>query len=69
MEINEIMQLVISNGFAIVVAVWCLKFTFDTIAKQFEKTTTQLTELTQAVNHNTTVLSNIISRIENDDGK
>ncbi len=66
MEISEIMQLIISNGFAIVVAVWCLKFTFDTIAKQFEKTTTQLSELTQAVNNNTGVLSHIIDRLEND---
>lgn len=71
MEISEIMQLVISNGFAIVVAVWCLKFTFDTIAKQFEKTTTQMAELTEAVNHNTQVLSNIVTRLDDkiDDSK
>lgn len=66
MEISEIMQLIISNGFAIVVAVWCLKFTFDNIAKQFDKTTTQLSELTQAVNNNTGVLSHIVDRLEND---
>ena len=66
MEISEIMQLIISNGFAIVVAVWCLTFTFDNIAKQFDKTTTQLSELTQAVNNNTGVLSHIVDRLEND---
>ena len=67
MEISEIMQLIISNGFAIVVAVWCLKFTFDNIAKQFDKTTTQLSELTQAVNNNTAVLQHFVSHL--DDGK
>ena len=66
MEISEIMQLVISNGFAIVVAVWCLKFTFDTIAKQFEKTTTQLAELTETVNNNTAVLQHFVSHLDND---
>ena len=66
MEISEIMQLIISNGFAIVVAVWCLKFTFDTIAKQFEKTTTQLAELTEAVNNNTAVLQHFVSHLDND---
>lgn len=64
MEISELMQLIISNGFAIVVAVWCLKFTFDTMAKNYESTTDKLTQLTEAVNHNTQVLSNIVTRLD-----
>jgi hypothetical protein len=64
MEINEILQLVISNGFAIVVAIWCLKFTFDTMTKQFDKTSNQIAELTQAVNNNTAVLQHFVSHMD-----
>lgn len=71
MEINELVQLVISNGFAIVVAIWCLKFTFDNMAKSSEKTISQLAQLTEAVNNNTTVLSNIVTKLDEkiDDGR
>ena len=71
MEISEIMQLVISNGFAIVVAVWCLKFTFDTMSKNYDNTNEKLSQLTEAVNHNTQVLSNIVTRLDDkiDDSK
>lgn len=68
---NEIIQLIISNGFAIVVAVWCLKFTFDTMAKNYDDTNDKLSQLTEAVNHNTQVLSNIVTRLDDkiDDSK
>jgi len=64
MEISEIINLCVSNGFAVVIAVWCLKFAFGTFKDSQDKIASQMAELTSAVNNNTTVLTKLAERID-----
>lgn len=63
MSIQEIIQLITSNGFAIVVAIWSLKYTFDTSSKKQEDINSQLIKLTDAINSNSMTLNKLVEKI------
>lgn len=65
MEITDIVQLVASTGFSIVVAIWSLWFTFNNISKNQTDTTARIAELAAAVNDNTTSIKELIIIIKN----
>lgn len=63
MEINEIIQLIASTGFSIVVAVWSLGFTFKNINSNQEKMIEKMGELTTAVSENSKAITELIYEI------
>lgn len=65
MEVADIIQLVASTGFSIVVAIWSLWFTFNNISKNQTDTTQRIAELAAAVNENTTSIRELIVIIKN----
>lgn len=64
MEVSEIIQLVASTGFSIVIAVWSLWFTFNNIDKAQKEQSVHMTELTAAVNDNTKSITELINLLK-----
>lgn len=64
MDIAEIIQLIASTGFSIVIAVWSLWFTFNNIDKAQRDQRDQMATLTGAVNDNTKSISELITLIK-----
>lgn len=64
MEVAEIVQLVASTGFSIVIAVWSLWFTFNNIDKAQKEQSAHMTELTSAVNDNTKSIAELITLLK-----
>lgn len=64
MDVAEIVQLIASTGFSIVIAVWSLWFTFNNIDKAQRDQRDQMANLTGAVNDNTGSISELITLIK-----
>ncbi len=64
MDIAEIVQLVASTGFSIVIAVWSLWFTFNNIDKAQKEQSQHMTELTSSVNDNTKSIAELITLLK-----
>ena len=64
MEVAEIVQLVASTGFSIVIAVWSLWFTFNNIDKAQKEQSQHMTELTSSVNDNTKSIAELITLLK-----
>lgn len=64
MQVTEIVQLVASTGFSIVIAVWSLWFTFNNIDKAQKEQSQHMTELTSSVNDNTKSIAELITLLK-----
>lgn len=64
MDIVNIISQIGFPIFAFLVAVYGLKYAYDTSMKQNEKSMESIGELTKAVNNNTIVLTELVSKIE-----
>lgn len=64
MQVAEIVQLVASTGFSIVIAVWSLWFTFNNIDKAQREQIAHMAELTSAVNDNTKSITELITLLK-----
>lgn len=63
---NEIAQVISVVGFPIfsfLIAGWALKYVYDRERKSLDDTIAKLSDLTLAVNHNTEVLSNLVTEL------
>lgn len=64
---NDIVQIISSVGFPIVAFLICaygLKYAYDKSNEQNSKALDTVAELTEAVNHNTIVLTELVERID-----
>ena len=64
MEVAEIVQLIASTGFSIVIAVWSLWFTFNNIDQDQKEQSQHMAELTGAVNDNTKRIAELITLLK-----
>lgn len=64
MEMAEIIQMVTSTGFSIVIAVWSLWFAFNNIDKAQKEQSQHMTELAGAVNENTKSIAELITLLK-----
>lgn len=63
---NEFVTAVSTLGFPIVafaICAWFLKYVYDKSLAQFDKSLEKLGDLTQAVNHNSEVLSDLVKEV------
>lgn len=64
---NDLVQIISSVGFPIVsflIAAYFIKYTYDKTAEANEKAMEKISDLAEAVNNNTVVLTNLVEKIE-----
>ena len=63
-------QVVSTLGFpiaAFAICAWFLKYVYDKSLAQFDKSLDRLGDLTEAVNHNSEVLADLVAEVRKDD--
>ena len=63
-------QVVSTLGFpiaAFAICAWFLKYVYDKSLAQFDKSLDRLGDLTEAVNHNSEVLADLVAEVKRDD--
>lgn len=69
---NEVVQIISTVGFPIVsflIAAYFIKYTYDKTAEANKEAMDKIGDLAEAVNNNTTVLTQLVQQINNLDGK
>lgn len=67
MTLDFINQAIGTVGFpilAFIICAWFLKYTYDKSMEQMNAITKQITDLTEAVNNNTVVLTQLVEKVD-----